>query len=97
MINQECTEIQFSFNAIGINRNSLNSAQKVWGRIRKPDHNLSPDHAYFNNINMTPFQVFSFWNGAVVFCAKPIMNKTIAFRRHANGECVMMPETTTFL
>jgi hypothetical protein len=68
MINQECTEIQFSFNAIGINRNSLNSAQKVWGRVRKPDHNLSPDHAYFNNINMIPFQVFFVLERGRILC-----------------------------
>jgi alpha-1,3-mannosyltransferase len=37
-----------------------------------------------------PFQVFSCWNGAVVFRAEPIIEKAIAFRaaRKDAGECV---------
>jgi len=33
MINQKCTEILFSFNAIGTKSNSLNSAQKACGSV----------------------------------------------------------------
>jgi len=35
------------------------------------------------------FQVFACWNGGVVFRAQPIMDHAIAFRRSAEGECVM--------
>ena len=35
------------------------------------------------------FQVFACWNGGVVFRGKPIMDHAIAFRRSAEGECVM--------
>lgn len=34
-----------------------------------------------------PFQVFSCWNGAAVFTAKPILEKTVAFRASREGEC----------
>ncbi|CAK7212869.1 hypothetical protein SBRCBS47491_001610 [Sporothrix bragantina] len=34
-----------------------------------------------------PFQVFSCWNGAAVFTAKPIVDKTIQFRGPREGEC----------
>jgi len=34
-----------------------------------------------------PFQVFSCWNGAVAFTAKPIVEKTISFRSAKSGEC----------
>ena len=34
-----------------------------------------------------PFQVFSCWNGATVFTAKPILEQTIKFRNSAEGEC----------
>lgn len=34
-----------------------------------------------------PFQVFSCWNGAAVFTAKPIVGKTVAFRASREGEC----------
>jgi alpha-1,3-mannosyltransferase len=36
-----------------------------------------------------PFQVFSCWNGAVVFTAKPIVEKTVSFRapKKDSGEC----------
>lgn len=39
--------------------------------------------------NHRPFQVFSCWNGAVVFTAKPIVEKTITFRpaNEEMGEC----------
>ena len=33
------------------------------------------------------FQVFACWNGAVVFTAKPIIEKKIKFRRPKEGEC----------
>ncbi|KAK4195470.1 glycosyltransferase family 69 protein [Triangularia verruculosa] len=35
-----------------------------------------------------PFQVFSCWNGAVVFTATPIIDRTISFRSHREGECL---------
>ncbi|KAK0701400.1 cryptococcal mannosyltransferase 1-domain-containing protein [Apiosordaria backusii] len=35
-----------------------------------------------------PFQVFSCWNGAAVFTATPIMDRTISFRAHREGECL---------
>ncbi|KAK0653580.1 glycosyltransferase [Cercophora samala] len=35
-----------------------------------------------------PFQVFSCWNGAAVFTATPIIDRTIAFRAHREGECL---------
>lgn len=35
-----------------------------------------------------PFQVFSCWNGAAAFTATPIMDRTIAFRAHREGECL---------
>ncbi|KAK4191031.1 family 69 putative glycosyltransferase [Podospora australis] len=34
-----------------------------------------------------PFQVFSCWNGAVAFTAKPIIDKTISFRSSRKEEC----------
>ncbi|CAK7204180.1 hypothetical protein SEUCBS139899_006934 [Sporothrix eucalyptigena] len=34
-----------------------------------------------------PFQVFSCWNGAAVFTAKPIVEKVITFRGPREGEC----------
>lgn len=35
------------------------------------------------------FQVYACWNGISVFRAKPIMDREVAFRRSADGECVM--------
>jgi alpha-1,3-mannosyltransferase len=34
-----------------------------------------------------PFQVFACWNGVTAFTAKPLMEKTIKFRAHKEGEC----------
>lgn len=34
-----------------------------------------------------PFQVFSCWNGAAAFTAKPLLEKKIAFRSSRHGEC----------
>ena len=34
-----------------------------------------------------PFQVFSCWNGATAFTAKPILKQTVKFRSSAQGEC----------
>ncbi|KAL5354268.1 hypothetical protein ACLOAV_000356 [Pseudogymnoascus australis] len=34
-----------------------------------------------------PFQVFACWNGAVVFSAKPLIEKNIRFRKSKAGEC----------
>ncbi|KAH8812979.1 alpha-1,3-mannosyltransferase CMT1 [Xylogone sp. PMI_703] len=34
-----------------------------------------------------PFQVFSCWNGATAFTAKPILDHTIKFRSHFEKEC----------
>lgn len=34
-----------------------------------------------------PFQVFACWNGVTAFTAKPLMDGTIAFRAHKEGEC----------
>jgi alpha-1,3-mannosyltransferase len=34
-----------------------------------------------------PFQVFSCWNGAAVFTAKPFLEKEIAFRSKVRDEC----------
>ncbi|KAH6842468.1 cryptococcal mannosyltransferase 1-domain-containing protein [Chaetomium sp. MPI-CAGE-AT-0009] len=34
-----------------------------------------------------PFQVFSCWNGAVVFRAAPVMERGVRFRRARKGEC----------
>lgn len=34
-----------------------------------------------------PFQVFSCWNGAAVFTAKPIVEKAVRFRGPRDGEC----------
>lgn len=36
-----------------------------------------------------PFQVFSCWNGATVFTAKPIMERKVGFRGPKEGECYM--------
>ncbi|KAL9116226.1 MAG: hypothetical protein Q9227_000597 [Pyrenula ochraceoflavens] len=38
-------------------------------------------------ITNRPFQVFSCWNGAVAFTAKPILDGKIRFRRAYEGEC----------
>ena len=38
-------------------------------------------------ITNRPFQVFSCWNGAVAFTAKPILERTISFRKPYKGEC----------
>ena len=37
--------------------------------------------------NGKPFQVFSCWNGAAVFTAKPILDEMVRFRVHADDEC----------
>ena len=34
-----------------------------------------------------PFQVFTCWNGAVVFTARPILEQRISFRQPREGEC----------
>ncbi|CAK7211704.1 hypothetical protein SCUCBS95973_001208 [Sporothrix curviconia] len=34
-----------------------------------------------------PFQVFSCWNGAAVFTARPLVDKTVQFRGPREGEC----------
>jgi alpha-1,3-mannosyltransferase len=34
-----------------------------------------------------PFQVFSCWNGATAFAAKPILERTVTFRSSTDGEC----------
>lgn len=34
-----------------------------------------------------PFQVFSCWNGAVAFTAKPLLDGKVGFRRVGGGEC----------
>ena len=36
-----------------------------------------------------PYQVFSCWNGATVFTAKPIMEGQISFRANYDGECYL--------
>ncbi|KAL0467605.1 cryptococcal mannosyltransferase 1 domain-containing protein [Neurospora intermedia] len=35
-----------------------------------------------------PFQVFSCWNGATAFTAKPFLEKKVTFRAPRNGECM---------
>jgi alpha-1,3-mannosyltransferase len=35
-----------------------------------------------------PFQVFSCWNGATVFTAKPLLEQKISFRSVVEGECI---------
>ena len=43
-----------------------------------------------SRLNATlPFQVFSCWNGAVAFTAKPIMSRRIRFRTRYEGECLL--------
>lgn len=34
-----------------------------------------------------PFQVFSCWNGVTAFTAKPLMDGSVKFRSHKEGEC----------
>ncbi|MCJ1390491.1 hypothetical protein MMC18_003351 [Xylographa bjoerkii] len=43
--------------------------------------------ALANYMTHKPFQVFSCWNGATTFTAKPILEQTVKFRNSAEGEC----------
>ncbi|MCJ1281688.1 hypothetical protein MMC26_001010 [Xylographa opegraphella] len=43
--------------------------------------------ALTNYASHKSFQVFSCWNGATAFTAKPILEQTIAFRNSVKGEC----------
>ncbi|MCJ1383396.1 hypothetical protein MMC17_006510 [Xylographa soralifera] len=43
--------------------------------------------ALANYNSYKPFQVFSCWNGATAFTAKPILEQTIKFRNSAEDEC----------
>lgn len=36
---------------------------------------------------MKPFQVFAYWNGVTTFTAKPLLDGSIKFRAHEEGEC----------
>ncbi|MCJ1281305.1 hypothetical protein MMC26_000623 [Xylographa opegraphella] len=46
------------------------------------------DHkALTGYVTHTPFQVFSCWNGATVFTAKPIVEQTVRFRSSLDSEC----------
>lgn len=51
--------------------------------------NLFPDNPTTKErmTGVVPFQVFSCWNGATVFTAKPLLEHKIKFRGHYENEC----------